>query len=82
MATVGRDIESLELTQRELWLERKGEQGLRDYVDERNATSIDGLPGEAPDERHQRHRPELRVQPVALPDIAEVFVAIAGNAGQ
>jgi hypothetical protein len=30
--------------QRELWLERKGEQGLRDYVDERNATSIDGLP--------------------------------------
>jgi hypothetical protein len=30
--------------QRELWLERKGEQGLRDYVRERNAASIDGLP--------------------------------------
>jgi len=30
--------------QRELWLERKGEQGTRDYVAERNAVSIDGLP--------------------------------------
>jgi hypothetical protein len=30
--------------QRDLWLERKGEQGLRDYVAERNAVSIDGLP--------------------------------------
>ena len=30
--------------QRELWLERKGEQGVRDYVRERNAVSIDGLP--------------------------------------
>jgi hypothetical protein len=30
--------------QRELWNERKGEQGLRDYVVERNAVSIDGLP--------------------------------------
>jgi len=30
--------------QRELWLERKGAQGVRDYVRERNAISIDGLP--------------------------------------
>lgn len=30
--------------QREGWLERKGEQGIRDYVRERNAASIDGLP--------------------------------------
>ena len=30
--------------QRDLWIERKGEQGLRDYVHERNAASIDGLP--------------------------------------
>ena len=33
-----------ERPQRELWLERKGEQGIRDYVEERNAASIDGLP--------------------------------------
>jgi hypothetical protein len=33
-----------ERAQRELWLERKGEQGLRDYVKERNGASIDGLP--------------------------------------
>ena len=31
-------------TQREQWLARKGEDGLRDYVREQNATSIDGLP--------------------------------------
>ena len=30
--------------QRELWLDRKGEQGVRDYVRERNAASIDSLP--------------------------------------
>ena len=30
--------------QRDLWLERKGEDGMRDYVRERNAASIDGLP--------------------------------------
>ena len=30
--------------QRELWLQRKGAQGVRDYVRERNAVSIDGLP--------------------------------------
>jgi hypothetical protein len=30
--------------QRELWLERKGPQAVRDYVEERNAESIDGLP--------------------------------------
>jgi len=30
--------------QRDLWLERKGPQGLRDYVREENAVSIDGLP--------------------------------------
>jgi hypothetical protein len=30
--------------QRDLWLDRKGEQGVRDYVEERNAVSIDGLP--------------------------------------
>ena len=33
-----------ERTQRELWLERKGEAGVRDYVREKNAESIDGLP--------------------------------------
>jgi hypothetical protein len=30
--------------QRELWIDRKGEQGMRDYVRDRNAASIDGLP--------------------------------------
>jgi hypothetical protein len=30
--------------QRERWLESKGEQGVRDYVRDRNALSIDGLP--------------------------------------
>lgn len=30
--------------QREAWLARKGEQGVRDYVREKNAASIDGLP--------------------------------------
>jgi hypothetical protein len=30
--------------QRDLWLERKGEEGTRAYVRERNAASIDGLP--------------------------------------
>ena len=30
--------------QREAWLARKGEQGVRDYVREQNAVSIDGLP--------------------------------------
>ena len=30
--------------QRERWLRSKGEQGVRDYVRERNALSIDGLP--------------------------------------
>ena len=30
--------------QRDLWLERKGEEGTREYVRERNAASIDGLP--------------------------------------
>jgi hypothetical protein len=30
--------------QRELWLERKSPEGVRDYVRERNAESIDGLP--------------------------------------
>ena len=33
-----------ERPQRELWLERKGEAGVRDYVQEKNAASIDGLP--------------------------------------
>src|SRR3954471_6614442 len=33
-----------ERPQRELWLERKGVQGVRDYVVERNGASIDGLP--------------------------------------
>jgi hypothetical protein len=30
--------------QRERWLEQKGEEGLREYVEERNAVSLDGLP--------------------------------------
>jgi hypothetical protein len=30
--------------QRERWLASKGEDGLRQYVRERNAASIDGLP--------------------------------------
>jgi hypothetical protein len=30
--------------QRELWLERKTPVGVRDYVGERNARSLDGLP--------------------------------------
>jgi len=33
-----------ERPQRELWLDRKGEDGLRDYVREKNGESIDGLP--------------------------------------
>jgi hypothetical protein len=33
-----------ERPQRELWLERKGEAGVRDYVREKNVESIDGLP--------------------------------------
>ncbi len=33
-----------ERPQRDLWLDRKGEAGVRDYVRERNAESIDGLP--------------------------------------
>jgi hypothetical protein len=33
-----------ERPQRELWLDRKGPDGLRDYVREKNGTSIDGLP--------------------------------------
>jgi hypothetical protein len=33
-----------ERPQRELWLERKGPEGLRDYVREKNGESIDGLP--------------------------------------
>jgi hypothetical protein len=33
-----------ERPQRGLWVERKGADGLRDYVRERNAESIDGLP--------------------------------------
>ncbi len=33
-----------ERPQRELWLERKGDSGVRDYVQEKNAASIDGLP--------------------------------------
>jgi hypothetical protein len=31
-------------SQRERWLVQKGPEGLRDYVRERNAESIDGLP--------------------------------------
>jgi pyridoxamine 5'-phosphate oxidase-like protein len=34
--------------QRGLWLERKGADGVRDYVREQNAESIDGLPALAP----------------------------------
>ena len=30
--------------QRDAWLARKGEQGVRDYVREQNAVSVDGLP--------------------------------------
>jgi hypothetical protein len=30
--------------QRERWLASKGDDGLREYVRERNASSIDGLP--------------------------------------
>jgi hypothetical protein len=37
-----------ERPQRDLWLERKGADGVRDYVRERNAESIDGLPALAP----------------------------------
>jgi hypothetical protein len=33
-----------ERAQRALWLERKGADGVRAYVDEKNAASIDGLP--------------------------------------
>jgi len=33
-----------ERPQRGLWLERKGADGVRDYVRDRNAVSIDGLP--------------------------------------
>jgi hypothetical protein len=33
-----------ERPQRDLWLERKGADGIRDYVREHNAASIDGLP--------------------------------------
>jgi hypothetical protein len=33
-----------ERPQRALWLERKGPDGVREYVRERNAASIDGLP--------------------------------------
>jgi hypothetical protein len=33
-----------ERPQRELWLERKGPDGIRDYVRDRNATSLDDLP--------------------------------------
>ncbi len=33
-----------ERSQRDRWLEQKGPDGLRDYVVERNAESIDGLP--------------------------------------
>jgi hypothetical protein len=33
-----------ERPQRDLWLERKGPDGLRDYVREKNGESIDGLP--------------------------------------
>ena len=37
-----------ERPQRELWLERKGSDGVRDYVRDRNAVSIDGLPAFEP----------------------------------
>jgi hypothetical protein len=39
-----------ERPQRELWLDRKGAEGVRDYVLENNGASIDGLPalGSAP----------------------------------
>ena len=33
-----------ERPQRDLWIDRKGDDGLRDYVREKNAVSIDGLP--------------------------------------
>ena len=33
-----------ERSQRDRWLEQKGPDGLREYVVERNAESIDGLP--------------------------------------
>jgi predicted pyridoxine 5'-phosphate oxidase superfamily flavin-nucleotide-binding protein len=33
-----------ERPQRKLWLEQKGKAGVRDYVREKNAASIDGLP--------------------------------------
>lgn len=33
-----------ERPQRDLWIDRQGEDGLRDYVREKNAVSIDGLP--------------------------------------
>ena len=33
-----------ERPQRELWLERKSDDDVRDYVREKNAASIDGLP--------------------------------------
>lgn len=33
-----------ERPQRDLWLERKGADGVRDYVEERNGASLDGLP--------------------------------------
>lgn len=37
-----------ERPQRALWLDRKGADGVRDYVREHNAESIDGLPALAP----------------------------------
>ncbi len=37
--------------QRDLWLARIGEQGQRDYVRDRNAVSIDGLPAFADEQR-------------------------------
>ena len=36
-----------ERPQRELWLERKGADGVRAYVEEKNAASLDGLPAYA-----------------------------------
>jgi hypothetical protein len=33
-----------ERPQRELWLDRKSDDDVRDYVREKNASSIDGLP--------------------------------------
>jgi hypothetical protein len=36
-----------ERPQREQWLERKGDDGVRDYVAERNDVSLDGLPAYA-----------------------------------